>query len=173
MRHAVTDEVNPAAPASEPSDEESIEALREDEEMAAPADFNRDQSVWNSAGTKQYAAPSRYDEPTWTQDSELLGQAPWFDRAAIEEGSILPQYDRNGWISESIPSDILTSWSWLSQFFCYDTDLVVGHNSTLATARRAFAKSVMGGYSRLKTFYRPPAGYSCMFFARTNGEIPY
>ena len=68
---------------------------------------------------------------------------------------------------------MVDTWTWRGQFAFYDEDLNTGYNRTLTVARREFARQVMGGYSRLKTFHALDPRLSCMFLARTNGEIPY
>ena len=163
----------PEDEALEGSEEEAPQEETEAQPMAEEEPLNRDIPVTTADGSRTYPAPSRYDVAHWKDNPELLAEAPWFCLHAIEDGTVIPKYDNNSWLTEDIPTELVGTWAWRSQFACYDTDLVTGYNRTLFSSRSSFAKSALGGYSRLKTFHVFTDNQSCGGLARTNREVPY
>jgi hypothetical protein len=135
---------------------------------------NRDESVVSAAlGGYSFPAPSRYDDDDWFDKPELLGWAPWFNTAALNQGDIVPRYAWNGWLPGGVPLAVTETWAWRNQFACYDADLFIGHNRTLRGVRCDFAIEAQSGFDRLKTYIPCNPDRSGMFLVRTRGEVDY
>ena len=74
--------------------------------------INRDTPVVSADGSKTFPAPSWYDDPSWSENPDLFGQAQWFDLAALEDGSVIPRYNYDGWLAEDIPTGVFDTWAW-------------------------------------------------------------
>lgn len=143
-------------------------------DMAAECDRSLVISV-QSLG-KVFPAPDSYDGIDIGDDAELYGQAPWFDRDALSNNSLIlvERYAEDGWLPGGLPYAATGTWCWRNQFACRDVDLIVGHNRTLRGVRGGFARMAMNGFNRLSTWIAPAAELqSTMFLYRTFTEREY
>jgi len=101
---------------------------------------NRDVPVVCAVTQRVYPAPSRFDNVDFLSDDELIGRAPWFDRAALEQEAIVQRYATDGWLPGGVPLDATTSWCWRNQFASFDRYFIVGYDRTLVGVRAEFAR---------------------------------
>ena len=73
--------------------------------------IRRDTLVVSADGSKKFPAPSRYDDPDWSENPDLVGQDPWFDLAALEDGLVILRYNYDGWLAEEIRTDVVEFWA--------------------------------------------------------------
>ena len=143
------------------------------DEVGHMAEIDRDVPVVCRELGKTFPAPSRYDHEDWMSSFELIAQAPWFDRSALDRGDVIRHYVADGWLPGGVPFEATETWAWMNQFACYDEDLFVGYNRTLEGVRYDFATQAMNGFDRIQTYTRCDPASSGMFLVRTRGESDY
>ena len=143
--------------------------------MAEDNEVNPNVTVLLPGTNKVYPAPVQFDDLTPSGNYHLFGRAPWFDSAALDDGTIIQRYVYGGgYLPGGVPYSALRTEAWRRQFSCYDSDLKLGHNQTVASARELFAQRAYLGLARILTFQVIPDDFHVdMFLYRTFGEVPY
>lgn len=145
----VTDNKNSMKNANNADDEEG-EDKDEDDEMSEEMDLRHTVTV-DSIG-KTFPAPDENDYADIAADPNFYGRAGWFAfNAALIEALLEEFVQDKGWLPCSIPVGATCNRCWEKQFCCLDSDLTIGHSSTLRSARDAFAKKFVGGFNRINT----------------------
>ena len=164
----------PSTPSSITNTAMAPVSTRANPEPEITEDNPRRQTSFLASAGKTYPAPVAYDDCGPYDDPALYGAAPWFDKTAVLDGTIVPRYASNGFLPGGIPLSAMGTESWRRQFCCYDNDLRVGHGRTVAGVRVDFAKAAYAGLNRFLTFTPLPEDLRAdAFLYRTQGEIEY
>ena len=142
---------------------------------------DRDTAVVIASLNKTFPAPSEYDDLRIQNRNDatvrVFGQAPWFDRDAVEAAdNHMERYlDSSGsHLPGAIHVSSLQTFAWQRQFCIRDNELRVPVQRTLAGIRADFARSANGGLCRLFEVDTIPATMNVdMFVYRTRGEVDY
>jgi len=73
-------------------------------------------------------------------------QAPWFDRDACRDATLLEEYTSAGWLPGDIPVDLVSTWVWRTLVAVPENAIFVGQHASDAEKLRARGDHVMRGY---------------------------
>lgn len=136
---------------------------------AGMGSVNRDRDIVTAWTT--FPAMALYDDEKEGDNDNMLGQGPWFDRRAVEQGDNVQPYACDGCLPGGIQISWTDKWCWRMQFACDDEDLVIHRFRTRNPTRAEFARQVRNGIGRLRI---QETVHNCeMFVYSTHGEIEY
>lgn len=122
---------------------------------------------------KYFPAPYLFEGADYTEEAELFGAVPCFDRDILVTDLLIDRYVSDGWLPGPVPVELISTWCWRFQFACRDADVFISSRCRREVARGKFARAAMDGFHRLKTFTRIHPSQSTIFIYRTAGEEAY
>lgn len=121
-------------------------------------------------GDAYYPAPYLFVDADYMSNQVLFDGGPWFVRDQLGNDLFMSRYATDCWFPGSVQIGLIKYWCWHYQFACYYEDLFIKSRTPLEVVRGRFARRVIDGFNRLKTYIAIQPSQSGMFLFHTHGE---